>query len=170
MIVAATGHRPDKLGGYNQTAFNALADFALRRISLLRPSGAIVGMAQGWDTAVAVACTRLCLPWVAAIPFEGQESRWDERAQNDYQKLLLCASQVYVVNDREVVEEVGVPWALQKRNEWMVDNSAGVLALWNGDRSGGTFNCVEYAKLGRRQIINVWPEWEAYWEGGMYLV
>ena len=170
MIVCATGHRPDKLGGYNQRAFNALADFAQRRLALLAPSGVIVGMAQGWDTAVAVACTWLCLPWTAAIPFEGQESRWDDRAQNDYHKLLLCADTVYTVSSRETVEEIGVAAALHRRNEWMVDNSLGVLALWNGDRTGGTFNCIQYAKEGRRDIKNQWPEWEAWWEGGGYLV
>lgn len=170
MIVCATGHRPDKLGGYNQRAFNALADFAQRRIALLAPSGVIVGMAQGWDTAVAVACTRLGLPWTAAIPFEGQESRWDQRAQDDYHKLLLCADSVYTVSNRQQVEDGGIAWAMQERNCWMVDNSQGVFALWNGDRKGGTANCVEYAKSGRRTIINAWPEWEAWWEGGQYLV
>jgi uncharacterized phage-like protein YoqJ len=130
----------------------------------------IVGMAQGWDQAVAIACTRLCLPWVAAVPFEGQESRWDQRAQDDYDKLLLCASQVHIVCDRETVAEIGVPAALQVRNEWMVDNSQGLIALWNGDRSGGTFNCLQYAKAGNRAITNVWPEWERWWEYGEYLI
>lgn len=170
MIVAASGHRPDKLGGYDQRTFNALADFALKWIDLQKPSGMIIGMALGWDTACAVACTRLCLPWVAAVPFEGQDSQWGDRARNDYEKLLLCASTVHVVCERDVFEEVGPAWCMQKRNEWMVDNSGGVLALWNGDRSGGTFNCLEYAKLGRRQIKNLWAEWDAYYDGGGYLV
>ena len=99
---------------------------------------------------------------MAAVPFEGQDSQWGDRARNDYEKLLLCASTVHVVCERDVFEEVGPAWCMQKRNEWMVDNSGGVLALWNGDRSGGTFNCLEYAKLGRRQIKNLWAEWDAY--------
>lgn len=170
MIVAATGHRPDKLGGWTKDVHNALCDFALRTLALQRPSGVISGMALGWDHAVAVACVRLGIPFVAAIPFEGQESRWPKTAQNDYQKLLLCASSVHVVCDRQQVEDGGVVWALQERNCWMVDNSAGLLALWNGDRKGGTFNCVQYAREGKRTIKNVWPEWSEYWEGGHWLI
>lgn len=161
MIVAGTGHRPDKLGGYLAQTQRALERFALLMLPLVKPSGVISGMAQGWDQALAVACVRLGIPFVAAIPFEGQESRWPRPTQENYRRLLQCASYVHVVNERDAVAEGGVPWAMQKRNEWMVDNSTKLLALWNGDRSGGTFNCIEYARLGRREIVNVWPQWDA---------
>ncbi len=34
---------------------------------------------------------------------------------------------------------------MQKRNEYMVDKSNLVLAIWNGDKSGGTWNTIKYA-------------------------
>lgn len=170
MIVAGTGHRPDKLGGYNRELFNALCGYAAVVLTERRPSGVISGMALGWDQALAVASVRLCIPFVAAVPFEGFDSRWPTVSRNDYEKLLLCASTVHVVCTRQQVEDAGVPWALQERNCWMVDNSQGLLALWNGDRKGGTFNCVEYARQGRRKIDNVWGGWTEWWESGAYLV
>lgn len=170
MIIAGTGHRPDKLGGHTFEAQLALDRFAVRVLTRLRPSGVISGMALGWDQSVAIACVRTGIPFVAAIPFEGQESRWPLRSQDRYHDILKCASQVHVVSAREAVTEAGVPWALQKRNEWMVDHSGKLLALWNGDRSGGTFNCVEYARLGRRDIVNVWADWERWWDYGEYLI
>ncbi len=169
MTLAVTGHRPQSLGGYSRALFDALAGFAIREIARKRPSAVITGMALGWDTAVAVACVRLGIPFVAAIPFEGQESRWTEQARNDYHKLLLCASQVTTVCSRELVAEIGVATAMQERNRFMVDNSLSLLALWNGEK-GGTGNCVAYAKEGRREIENVWPAWQNWWDGGLYLV
>ena len=41
-----------------------------------RPDAVISGMALGWDQAVARATADLGIPWVAAITFEGQESKW----------------------------------------------------------------------------------------------
>lgn len=163
MILAVTGHRPQKLGGWNRGIHDGLGAFAMAVLADRRPSGVITGMALGWDQAVAVACVRLGIPFVAAVPFEGQESRWNDQQQGDYEKLLLCASQVHIVCERHQVEDAGVPWAMQERNCWMVDNSSGLLALWDGSK-GGTGNCVRYAKEGRREIENVWPEWQEWWE------
>lgn len=36
-------------------------------------------------------------------------------------------------------------YLIQKRNEWMCDNSAFVIAVWDG-LDGGTGNCVKYAR------------------------
>lgn len=159
MILAATGHRPDKLDGYNPAAEFKLTTLAELMLTCLRPAGTISGMALGWDQAVAVASIRLGIPFVAAIPFVGQESLWPLRAQQQYFMLIGAASQLHVVCKLSQVGEAGIPWAMQKRNEWMVDNSTALLALWNGDRKGGTFNCVQYAREGGREIINVWDLW-----------
>ena len=173
MILAGTGHRPDKLGGYSLTLEVALTDFAGRVLARQRPVGVISGMALGWDQALAVASVRLGIPFVAAIPFEGQESRWPSRAQREYAVLLGAASQVRVISDRDHYRndhpDVAAYHLMQRRNEWMVDNSTGLLALWNGSK-GGTFNCIQYAREGRREITNVWPEWEEWWESGSYLI
>lgn len=167
-VIAVTGHRPKSLGMWNRGIHDALGAFAMVTLAEKRPSGVITGMALGWDQAVAVACVRLGIPFVAAVPFEGQESRWNDQQQGDYEKLLLCASQVHIVCQRYQVEDGGIPWAMQERNCWMVDNSTRLLALWNGEK-GGTANCVRYAKEGKREIVNVWPEW-AEWMEALTLV
>lgn len=166
MILAGTGHRPDKLGGYDRRLFNDLCDFAAVVLTGIRPSGVISGMALGWDQALAVACVRLSIPFVAAVPFVGFESRWPSASQEDFKKLIMAAEALYVVCEDWQVADAGVPWALMERNKWMVDNSTDLLALWNGDRHGGTFNCIQYAKEGRRNIVNVWSAWNS----GSYLI
>jgi uncharacterized phage-like protein YoqJ len=48
---------------------------------------------------------------------------------------------------------------MEVRNRWMVDNSNGVVALWDG-RPGGTGNCVRYVLKSKSQIDNLWLRWE----------
>ena len=43
-------------------------------------------------------------------------------------------------------------WKMQKRNQFMVDHSNLLIAVWDGS-SGGTSNCVAYAKKIGLQIV-----------------
>lgn len=162
-VVAGTGHRPDKLGGYGDDVLQQLYRLALRKLREIEPSKVISGMALGWDTALAMAALKLDIPLVAAVPFAGQESRWPQRSQERFRAICRAATTVHVVSPG------GYSGAkMQARNEWMVDRCDVLLALWNGT-AGGTANCVAYAQ--RRQdatglfppvaILNVWEEWAA---------
>lgn len=53
------------------------------------------------------------------------------------------------------------PAKMQVRNMWMVEYSDAVLALWDGT-TGGTGNCVEYARRVNKRLIPCWDEWVAY--------
>jgi len=109
-------------------------------------------MALGWDQALAQAAVDMKIPFDAAVPFVGQESRWPAESAKRYRSLLSQARNVTVVCDGGYAA-----WKLQRRNIWMVDHCDAVLALWNGS-DGGTANCVRYAD-GKRPVINVWNEW-----------
>lgn len=153
MIVAGTGHRPDKLGGYHAAVAEQLATLACETLQLLKPVRVISGMALGWDTALAVAAHRLGVPFSAYVPFVGQESKWPRASQDSYHKLLKRAQCV------EVIAPGGYSSAaMQQRNERMVDDCDLLLALWNGT-PGGTANCVRYAERAERLTLNVWPLW-----------
>lgn len=155
MILSATGHRPDKLGGYDAKTENALRLLAHRKLVELRPDEVITGMALGWDQSVASAAMLAGIPFVAAIPFETQERKWPAHAQKVYREILAAASRVEIVSTGGYAN-----WKYQKRNAWMVDNSDSILALWNGT-AGGTANCVGYAGTKHKPIINLWNEWIA---------
>ena len=166
MILAATGHRPDKLGGYDRHTIFALNQFAWQTLKKIKPDKVISGMALGWDQAVAQAAIELDIPLIAAIPFEGQGSRWPEKSQARWKELVDNAYQVQIVCPGGYA-----PWKMQKRNEWMVDNCEYLLALWDGSE-GGTENCIEYAhkkisKINSKMmaIDNVWDEWIKFQKG-----
>lgn len=149
-VWAATGHRPEKLGGYNPTAAAGVIAAARMAVTWAAPSKVLVGMALGWDTAVAIACKELGVPYIACVPFEGQESRWNTGDQAKFRWLLESAAQVVHVSPP------GYSAAkMEIRNRYMVDNTEKVMALWDGEQKGGTANCVRYA-LPRRQVCNWW--------------
>lgn len=153
MIIAATGHRPDKLGGYTDAVSHRLGSVASRWLEDQDPQDleyVISGMALGWDQAVAHACVQLGIPFHAYIPFKGQEGRWPTHARHHYEFLLSMAAEVKVISGAGYQG-----WKMQKRNEAMVDRCTHVLALWNGS-TGGTANCIIYAELRKRPIINLW--------------
>jgi uncharacterized phage-like protein YoqJ len=150
MIVAGTGHRPDKLGGYSDTVFDQLTLVAEAWLIINKTEKVISGMALGWDQALAQAAINQEVPFIAAIPFEGQERLWPKNSIAKYEELLAKACERVIVSPG--------PYAVYKmyrRNVWMVDHADHILALWDGS-GGGTANCIAYALKQNKQITNVW--------------
>ena|ERR1700743_800287 len=158
MTLAFTGHRPDKLGGYSEQAFDSLHEFALHILPQYKPSRVISGMALGWDQAVAIAAVDWDIPVTCAIPCFAQESLWSEKQQKLYYSIrgLVVRTGGKIVFTHEGFYE---PSCMQKRNEWMVDHCDTLLALHDGSR-GGTFNCIQYANKVGRPVVNLWSEYE----------
>lgn len=152
MKVAFTGHRPDKLGGYGSSQMQELVRRQLTDVLCQLHDDslnlkAISGMALGFDTWAAETCIQLGVPFIAAIPFEGQQRMWSPEQQLHYKELLSRAE------DKIIVCPGGYePRKMQIRNVWMVDNCDLLIACWNGT-TGGTKNCVDYAKLKKKDIL-----------------
>ena len=131
-----------------------LAEDYLRK---LKPALVISGMALGWDTAVALACVRLGIPFVAAVPFPRQASRWPEKDQQRHAFLLGKAALVVVVGSDELAD-ADLRAAMQWRNEFMVDHAHLILACFDGS-AGGTANCIRDAQEQGKPIVNTYPRW-----------
>lgn len=150
--IAGTGHRPNKLGGYGQEAFDKLISIAKDYLIQRGNVKVISGMALGWDTALAIAALKLKLPLIAAIPFKGQETKWPEDSQAIYNKIIERAYRVVIVNPGTYH-----PHKMQLRNEWMVDHCDEVLAMFDGSK-GGTYNCIKYAEKQGKPIVNLYDK------------
>jgi uncharacterized phage-like protein YoqJ len=172
MIYAVTGHRLPKLGGYHPDARRRVLGFALEVIETLRqseqpPDLIITGMALGWDMAVAKAAFIKGVPYVAAVPFWGQEKRWTVSDRLRYQVMLDHASEVVVVDGSrsagmQDLDSAQIVARMYARNAYMVDRAEHLLALWDGS-PGGTAHCVGYAQGVRRKPISyLWQAWEAF--------
>ncbi len=158
LIIAGTGHRPDKLGGDTpeiQAELRSVAFTALSRYPDC--SEVICGMALGWDMAFGEAAADMGLLVTAAIPFKEQADQWPREARRRYAALLLrCHRIIYVSGPGYSDLKMDI------RNRWMVDHSDLLIACWNGS-PGGTLNCMNYARDVGRTTINVWRDYTALW-------
>lgn len=154
MIIAGTGHRPDKLGGYDAFTAKKTLDLAEKLLRFHQPSTVISGMAQGWDMALAQAAINLGIPFHAYLPFLGQELVWPQTTRLYYHALLRHAQHTVICSEGGFTKK-----AMQVRNERMVDACDLLLALWNGS-PGGTANCLTYAMLKQKPILHCWPMFE----------
>lgn len=151
--IVITGHRPNKLWGYDYTNANYVKLMKLLKQYIIDTINndkehkveIITGMAIGTDTIFAIVGLYLRdhgynIKVICAIPFKGQESKWPLESQNLYNIILGKADNIVYVCDGGYAK-----WKMQKRNEYMVnlltsDNDF-LIALWDGT-PGGTANCI----------------------------
>jgi uncharacterized phage-like protein YoqJ len=153
-----TGHRPNKLGGYDpNNEIRTYTTAEMKRILLTTQQTypeivGISGMAIGIDQDFANLCVSLDIPFIAYVPFEGQECKWPPQGQKEYRELIEKAQEVKVISTGHYS-----PRKMQKRNEAMADDSDFAIAVWNGDLRGGTYNCVRYLQRIQRTTFRVNP-------------
>ena len=138
-----TGHRPEKLlrskeqitADLTAAIDNAISDGYRTFIS---------GMAMGVDiwAAQIVLEKKTVLPGlhlICALPFPEFGDRWSSQWSDVYNEIIRHA---------DLVKSISPSFSYasyQKRNEWMVDHSNRVIAVFNGS-AGGTKNTVKYAQ------------------------
>ncbi len=155
VIVAFTGHRPDKLGNWDpgHPVIDRIRKALRDELAREWPHEAICGMALGFDTWAAETCVEMGIPFTAALPCDGMDAPWSMPAQERFRALLLKAARIHVVSPGPYK-----PWKLQRRNEWMVDHSTKLIAAFDGS-PGGTYNCLAYAAEVQRRVKRL--EWAA---------
>lgn len=145
-----SGHRPQQLPwGASETDPRCLElkTELLSRLEGIYQAGFrhfICGMALGCDMyfAEAVIALREKYPDMsleAAVPCGSQPERWSAAQRRRYNGLLDSCDKV------TVLQYGYTPDCMQRRNEYMVDNSSLLLACYNG-RPSGTMNTILYAK------------------------
>ncbi len=157
MIIAGSGHRPGKLGGYSKKARDLLVKIAEDWLKVHPEVDTVIsGMALGWDQALAIAAIKTGKKLTAAVPFSGQEKIWPKESQEIYRRILDQADEVLIISEGGYSPE-----KLQARNEWMVDHTDLILAMWDGSRSG-TERCIKYAQAKNIPVVNLYDKWSRY--------
>lgn len=161
LTIGTTGHRPQKLGGFGSKSIGLIYDKARECVEdQISKNGKeikfITGMALGWDIGIAHACVAKKIPFIAAVPFIGQEKVWPDQSKKEWKELIEQAEKIVIVADAVAV--VSIPLALKKRNCWIVDNCSIMTALWNGEKNGGTWHAVNYAQEKGRKVFNYYSK------------
>jgi uncharacterized phage-like protein YoqJ len=116
----------------------------------LRAELVISGMAIGFDQLVCEVCVEKGIPFISAIPFDGQENAWVESDRTNFYELLLKAKEIKVVSEGGFAK-----WKYLVRNKWIVDNSNILVSYLPSFRDSGTKHCVDYAVKNKVRTINI---------------
>lgn len=156
-----TGHRPNKLSGYdpkdNKELLWRLHNEIVRHIEENSVDTFINGLALGIDQWAARIVIKLRqtkyshIKLISAVPCKNHSSKWIKQSQVDWQEIVDLSDEVVYVSEDEYK-----PYLMQKRNEWMVNKSEYVIAVWDGT-DGGTGNCVKYAQSKNKKITIIKP-------------
>ena len=150
--VCFTGHRPEKLN----IAEIEVKDRLRKAIQQSIRDGFttfISGMARGVDMWAAEIVLEERenndnIKLICASPFEGFEKSWSFNERQRYNYILQNADYIKYVCSHYSRQ------CFQIRNVWMVDHSARVIAVYNGE-SGGTRNTIKYALNNSIEIHNI---------------
>lgn len=158
VIISVTGHRPNKLYGYNMKdkRYISLKENFKEHLLKKKCTKAVSGMALGVDQLYAEAVIELKemghpIELIAAVPCRNHSCKWPRVSQEHYDELLNKADKIVLVSDQSYE-----PHLMQLRNEYMVNISTDVIAIWDGTKSG-TGNCVRYAETIKRPITIINP-------------
>lgn len=156
-----TGHRPEKLPwGTNEAddrcrilksklreAIHLAYDMGLRHF--------ICGMARGCDLyfaeeVLALQARGAEITLEAAIPYPAQAAHWSEPDRSRWQAVVDACDLETVVQSHYSRS------CMLRRDKYMVDHSALLIAVFSGER-GGTSYTIDYAIKQRLSIIDIPP-------------
>ena len=141
--VCFTGHRPEKLTQPESVIVKAL-ETAIKEAIADGKNVFISGMARGVDIWAAEIVLQIRsegedIKLICASPYRGFERSWSIDWQRRYNNVIEAADLVRFICPNYSKS------CFQIRNEWMVDHSSRVIAVFNG-QLGGTKNTIDYAK------------------------
>ncbi len=149
--LALTGHRPPKLWGYNMNApeyIDLQQALQLLITKSLTKYGQVTchsGMALGADTVWAKAITTIKdmypeqIHFIAHVPCRGQEKKWPMPSQDTFNELIDQADDIIYYSETYTKQ------CMQLRNIGMINACNILIAVSNGDDTGGTANAIKYA-------------------------
>lgn len=174
MAVAATGHRPQKMGlGYYLTdsaliKYQEMLEPVLEELINKGHDKFYSGGAQGWDQVFFFTVDKLKSKYpnivnIIAIPYKNFPSIWkSEKAYERYYLMKRKADKIVYVDTLPEYNDSTVPegdYSVKKltlRNRYLVDKTEVLVALTNGSL-GGTENCINYALYCKKEIIKLEP-------------
>lgn len=137
MIMAVTGHRPQRLKGQQKL----IKKWAIEQLTYFHPSVIYNGMAQGADQIIAIAAKELGIPIICCYPFPKQYF-------HPIEQWIMENNQTIFISPYYSQESYYI------RDCYMVDHSDILLCIWDGVGGGGTFLTRNYAIKKNKKIID----------------
>lgn len=137
MIVAVTGHRPERLKGQEEM----IKKWAKDQLIALQPESVYIGMARGTDQLIGGVAKNLGIPLICCYPFPRESYSPTEQWLMDGEEVLYLtpsySKKAYLVRD-----------------EYMVDCADALLCVWDGIPQGGAYYTRRYAAAQHKEIVD----------------
>lgn len=152
--VSFTGHRSGRISQPMLTLFAGMVT-EIKSLYALGYRNFLSGMAEGGDLvfakAVLAARNELTdIRLVAAIPFREQSARYSDMNKRLYISLLEEADKTVILS------ESYHKGCFHRRNDFLMEHAAIMLAYWDGLPYGGTYYTIGKAQMLNRIIINLY--------------
>lgn len=163
-LVVVAGHRPPQLGGYGPNPVaerirDKLAEILAAKRTLHPDLVVLTGLGLGADQLGAEAAGDAGLPYVAVLPFPGQEAVWPEPARRRHGELVAGADATVLIQGTAPKSKQQAGAALARRDAWLARHADEAVVVWDGDDAGvGRLARSFQDALGETEVWIVAPE------------
>ncbi len=152
MACCFTGHRPERLEMSEKKVINWL-DEQIHKAVEDKYTYFISGMQRGvdiWAAEIVLKMKKEGAPvkLIAACAFKGMEGHWEKSWIDRYNAILAEAEDIVYIGNHPSRA------AFFMRNEWMVDHSSRLIAVYTG-APGGTQKTISYAKKNGCKVVSI---------------
>lgn len=140
-VLACTAHRPDRLPAQSFILVQAVKDFFEETQN--KWSSLWAGGQMGGDLYCSLSALSFNIDLHLCLPFPAQifTARWPTQSDKDrLAKLMKAAKTVHFISNRYSRD------AFLERNKFIIDRADEVFAVFDGQRYGGTYHAVSYAR------------------------
>ncbi|HEV2766703.1 MAG TPA: SLOG family protein, partial [Acidimicrobiales bacterium] len=163
-LVVVAGHRPPQLGGYGANPVaerirGKLAEILAAKRKLHPDLVVLTGLGLGADQLGAEAARDAGVPYVAVLPFPGQEAVWPEPSRRRHDELLAGADGTVLIQATAPKSKQQAGAALARRDAWLARHADEAVVVWDGDDAGvGRLARSFQDALGETEVWIVAPE------------
>jgi ribonuclease HI len=162
-LVLVTGHRPDRLGGYEPNPQStAVRDRIERTLAAMvevdGPLTVVSGLRLGAEQLGAEAAIALGLPLVAVLPFPNPDAPWPKTSREWFAEVVGAADVAITLEQKEPATKQLAGAAIARRDAWLARQVDAAVVVWDqeDDAVGRQVRSLE-DHLGEDQVLQVVP-------------
>jgi ribonuclease HI/uncharacterized phage-like protein YoqJ len=136
-LVAAFGHRPPELGGYEENPVaervrDRVADILAAKKELHPDLWLLTGLLLGAEQLAAEAARKAGVPYVAVQPYPAPEGQWPSSSRDRYADLIRHAGAAVLLERTAPDSKQKFGAALARRDAWLAKHADEAIVVWDG--------------------------------------
>jgi hypothetical protein len=130
-----------------------LVYLATQALQIYLPTMILTSLYSGWDQALAKAALNLNIPIHVVLPYRKRELFIRINFPEIYRDLLPKAKYIECLSETYYLD------LDMECHIWRADRADLVLALWDYEFCGDTFQVIDHALKAGKKVVNLWEDW-----------